>query len=246
MQPDEQAPVQPEAPVEQAPEPQAPEAAPTETVPENAVEPQVVEDTPQVQEESSPASEVEEDYTSYQPAPLDINQLPRDPENPEYVDNNALLAALSAQAREQARAEFAEQRREEKLWQDAEKAHPELADNKELRELVHNSRLGSLQAQLASGVQAPKIQTPKQIADKIFGQISSAKKEGYTQAQTNVEVQEGAHLETSNVTSQSTADSTPVGLVDKLGSTQSGQEKKQYVDQILKGMFDRGDLSIGG
>lgn len=231
---------QPQAPAE--PQAQAPEAA--APAPQTQTETVPVETAPA----SSSTSEVQEEAPEYPQAapiaPIDINSLPRDPNNPEYVDNNALLGALQNQAvtvaREQARNEFAQQRIEDKLWDAAMAAHPQLKDNADLRDLVHNSRMGEIQTQLASGKQ-PKPSTPKQIADKLFKEINNAQASGYNQAQTNAEVQQGAHLESSSVTNQATA---PANVGQQLDDLSSSSNKHDKVSQLLKGMFDRGDLKI--
>ncbi len=222
----------------------------TEQAPEQEV--QTTEtDTPTPVEDSSTASEeVEEDVAyqpQYQPQPIDFSQLPQDADG--NVDAQAFAQAMQNQqaevlaaAREQARAEFAEQRREEKAWDKAMETYPQLKENKDLRDMVQSARIGSFTDRLSRGVANPKLEDPKAVAEKLFKHITTAKKEGYEQAQTNVKVQEGAHLETSNVQSNEKA-TTQSNAWEHLGSS-NPHETKQAVDSILKDMFDKGTLKI--
>ena len=261
---EQQQPAQSQEPAAPAPEQSDTQVQqPQESVPaqdqQNQPEQQQVDPSldQQVQPQESSISESEvEDYSygpqqGYQPQPIDWNQLPRDPNDPNAVDPNAFVDVLNQQltgavaaARDQARQEFAQQRQEEKLWNDAVKAHPELESNHDLRNDIHRARIGGLADQVARGIQNAKMETPKQVADRILKQYADAKKAGYAQAQQNVQVQEGAHLETSNVADSGTSNLNRGEAMAQVGSD-NPHEKRAAVDALLKDMFDRGDLTIG-
>ena len=186
--------------------------------------------------ESPSTEDVDEDpeLPQWQPQNIDINQLPRDPENPDYVDPQAYAQAIQQQAIEAARREIAEQRQEEKLWDKATEAYPELKENKDLRDLVYNSRMGEMIA--------GRNPSPKAVADRLFKHIQSARQSGVQQAQTNVTVQESARLETSNTRSNDNAVDRS-GLMGQL-SSYDARTKDAAVDALLKDMFDSGDLKL--
>lgn len=227
---------------EQVPEQVAPEQeAPQAVAPE--VQPEVSEETSTTSEvvenasapEESPVEQDDEyQVPQYQPSEIDLNALPRDPENPEFVDPQAYAQALQQQAREAARQEFLEQRAEEKLWEKAQETYPELKTNKELRDLVHNSRMG----EILNG----KNPTPKAVADRLFKYLNVAKADGAKQAQANVVVQESARLETSSTRSnEGSVDRS--SLISKVASF-NAHERDSAVDMLLKDMFDSGDLKL--
>lgn len=237
-----------QAPQEQAPEP-TPEVAP-EQVHDDAPQP-VEAQEPVVQEAVAPepTQEVEEyeedfDYAApqvpqYQQSPVDINQLPMDAEG--NIDPNAFAQAIYQQAQNaavaQARQEVAEQLREQKLWEQAEKAHPELREDRAIREMVKNARLGEMAASLGQ-----KNPTPKQIADKLFSRVNSAKQQGVTQAQENVRIQESATLETAS----------NVAKTDKVETIRSAMQsgdarvREDANRAYLRHLIDSGDIAIGG
>ena len=218
------------APAQEAPQAEAPEVQP-EVSEETSTTSEVVEQ-PSTPEESYEEDTVE--VPQYQPSEIDLDSLPRDPENPEYVDPRAYAQALQQQAREAARQEFAEQRAEEKLWEKAQEAYPELKTNKELRDLVHNSRMGE--------IVVGKNPSPKQVADRLFKYLNVAKADGVKQAQSNVVVQESARLETSSTRSnENSVDRS--SLLGKVSSYNS-QERDSAVDMLLKDMFDSGELKL--
>jgi len=240
-----------EAPQEQAPEPTQ-EVAPEpvqDVVPEQTETQEPVAQEPVVQEASQePTREVEEyedyDYTppqipQYQQPPVDINQLPMDAEG--NIDPNAFAQAIYQQAQTaavaQARQEVADQLREQKLWEQAEKAHPELRDDRAMREMVKNARLGEMAASLGQ-----KNPTPKQIADKLFQRVNSAKQQGVTQAQENVRIQESATLETaSNV-----AKTDGVESIRQAMQSGDARVREDANRQYLRHLIDSGDIAIGG
>lgn len=206
-----------DTPVEQqqtVPEPPTQDAPVTETVETTESQPSQTAPADTV---VAPAEEPEEDYPTYQPVspvpPIDFSQLPVDENN--LIDPNALASQINsriaqAESNAAARAQqiYAEQEQEKKLWDKAYEAHPDLKDNKELREMVHNARLGKVTEILSSTNDASqvKLPTPKQMADTLFKHITSERVKGFEQANQNTQVQQSAVLETSGKASDSSAD----------------------------------------
>lgn len=249
--------VQPEQPTQEvleAPQEQ-PQQEDVQTPQENVETPAPEQPTePTVQEVQEQSAEVEEDdydvdispmsapQTEVQP--IDWNTLPRDPNNPDYVDPNAFAQVLHNQQQQavaaasaQARAEVTEQLREQKLWQQAEKAYPELASNRDMRDMVKNARLGEMASSLGK-----KNPTPKQTADKLFKQVQEARKQGVEQAQNNVRVQQSATLETASTTAPNNS-SQDLGAA--LQSARNEQERSEASRAILRQMMDEGTIRIG-
>lgn len=210
--------------------------------------PETPDTEPVVQEAAAPEPQVEEvedyDYTApqipqYQQPPVDINQLPMDAEG--NIDPNAFAQAIYMQAQQaavaQARQEVAEQLKEQKLWEQAEKAYPELREDRSTREMVKNARLGEMASSLGA-----KNPTPKQIADKLFARVNSAKQQGVTQAQQNVRIQESATLETASNVAKSD------GVESIRSAMQSGDAKvrEDANRAYLRHLIDSGDIAIGG
>ena len=169
-------------------------------------------------------------------------QLPQDVEG--NIDPNAFAAAINQQitqateqARQAARAEAQEQIKEQKLWEQAENAYPELKQDKELRDMVKNARWGEWVA--TNGQKNP---SPKQIADKLFNKIGQAKKMGVEQAQNNVRIQETAALETAS----NTASASPqADLRTRVASANTREQKDSATNELLKTLIDAGDIKIG-
>jgi len=196
-----------------------------------------VETTPQV-EQVIEDDEIEElpsypQYQQQQQSPIDISQLPMDAEG--NVDPNAFANAIYQnavqQANVQAQKTVNEQLREQKLWQQAEKAYPEIATDKELRGMVNNARLGEMAASLGE-----KNPTPKQVADRIFKKINTAKASGVEQATNNVRVQNSATLESSSTTG--TGDNERIQAAAMSGDADA---RRQY----LRSLMDSGEIKIG-
>jgi len=233
----QEAPVEaPEAPVEQV-----------ETVQE------ATQEVPAEPTQNQPAQEVEVQndeieldtlptYQTPEVAPFDWTQLPQDVEG--NIDPNAFAAAINQQitqateqARQAARAEAQEQIKEQKLWEQAENAYPELKQDKELRDMVKNARWGEWVA--TNGQKNP---SPKQIADKLFNKIGQAKKMGVEQAQNNVRIQETAALETAS----NTASASPqADLRTRVASANTREQKDSATNELLKTLIDAGDIKIG-
>lgn len=235
----------PQEPIAQ--EPQAQEAEPVQDA-----APQEVTDQPQAEAvapepvvDETSVEEVEEDYDYRAPqvpqyqAPVDINQLPMDAEG--NIDPNAFAQAVYQQAQTaaiaQARQEVADQLREQKLWEQAEKAYPQLKEDRTMRDVVKNARLGEMASSLGE-----KNPTPKQIADKLFQRVNNAKQQGVAQAQENVRIQESATLETASNTQKTDG-------VENIRTAMNSSDTRVREDAnraYLRHLIDSGDINIGG
>lgn len=219
---------------------QEPVQEPTqEVVPEQHTE-QVAE--PVAEAEQAPVEEVDDliddlptypQYQQQQQSPIDLSTLPVDAQG--NVDPNDFATAIYQNAVQQANAQaqrtVQEQLREQKLWQQAEKAYPEIATDKELRGMVNNARLGEMAASLGE-----KNPTPKQVADRIFKKINTAKASGVEQATNNVRVQNSATLESSSTVSKNDTQ-------DMQQAAMSGDENARR--QYLRSLMDSGEIKLG-
>lgn len=183
------------------------EAPVEETVQETPVEETEVQEVDEtVEGPVEEVQEVEEEADEYQ-APqyptftpnIDFSQLPTTEDG--LLDPNALASTITEQiaqaqaaAVQEAQARFQEERQEERLWNKAIEKYPELKTDKELRELVQNTRLGSL-------AQTNKFPTPAQVAETLFKRMGSAEAKGAKQATESVKIQKSAYVETSQVKS---------------------------------------------
>jgi hypothetical protein len=256
-QPVQSAPAPEQAPVQQTNQPtQAPEVEVEAPAPTAAPEPvQATEPAQPVEAVEAPAQTVEQPaddgveldtLPSFGQTPelsqFDWSNLPQDVDG--NIDPNAFAAAINQQitqatevARQQARVEAQEQIKEQKLWEQAENAYPELKQDKELRDMVKNARWGEWVA--TNGEKNP---SPKTIADKLFNKIGQAKKLGVEQAQTNVRIQETAALETAS----NTAGSTPAqDLQTRVATATTREQKESATSELLKTLIDSGDIKIG-
>lgn len=241
-------------PVEQQESPQVPqeqEATAPETAPETADAPTQAPLTQEAPTQTNEAPESEYDdiqvdtlpYAQQAPTqPFDWNNLPQDADG--NVDPNAFANAINQQitqatdtARQEARKEAQEQIREQKLWEQAENAHPELKEDKEIRDMVKNARWGEWVA--TNGQKNP---TPKQIADKLFNKIGAAKKQGVDQAQNNVRIQETAVLETASNTGNAAPQSE---LRTRISTATTRQQQESATNDLLRNLIDTGDIKIG-
>ena len=191
-----QQPVTPDYPPEQAPQEPAPSQG----------EPDGVTPAP----EQIAEADDDYDYPNYdipESSPINFDQLPVDENN--LIDVNALagtinqsIAAAEERAAARANRSFQEQRAEEKAWEKAFTKYPELKNNRELRDLVQNARIGEItnlfnKATDATALQQIKLPSPGIMADRLFKHMGTAKAEGIKQANENTVVQQSAHIETS-------------------------------------------------
>lgn len=236
-------------PQETAPQPQA--EVQEETQEQTEVAPEQASEVTEAPETSAEVVEDDYDDVDMSPTPvpqtdiqpIDWNALPRDPSNPDYVDPNAFAQVLHNQQQQaiaaasaQARAEVQEQLREQKLWQQAEKAYPELASNREMREMVKNARLGEMASSLGK-----KNPSPKQTADRLFKQVQEARKQGVQQAQNNVRVQQSATLETASTTAPT---DNKANLQQAVLGARSVEERSEANRALLRQMMDDGIIKV--
>lgn len=225
--------------------------APAEVQPsETPSEPQA--ETTQVAKPATVTKTAEEDdieYPSYQAPqyqPIDFSQLQADENG--LIDPNALagtinqsIAAAEQRAVAQATQSFQEQRIEEKQWDKAYEKYPELKSNKELRDLVHNSRLGEVTNLLSKtqDARSVKLPTPAQIADKLFKHMGTAKSEGMKQATVNEVIQNSAHVETAGRRTDDSADNRQK-LYQNINNPNKEQATKARTE-LLKSMLFGGE-----
>jgi hypothetical protein len=174
---------------------------------------------------AAPAEEeTEEEYQEFQPTygqvpPLDLSQLPQDEEG--NVDANSLAQAIAQ--RDQALLQQAasmvqqaeERREEEKLWNKALEAHPELRTDKALAEEVNALRFGLFAKDINSGKQA-RMMTPTQAYGRMQKRFSQAEAKGITQATESVKIQESVY--TQPVANASSGTSDEADLFNKMRS----------------------------
>ncbi len=153
------------------------------------------------------------DYQLPQMENLDLSKLPVDENN--LIDPNALAGVINQQiataeerATMRAQQAFQEQQAETKAWEKAYEKYPDLKGNKELRDMVQQTRIGQF-TDAFSKTKNPsevKLRSPMQVAETLFRHIGSAKQEGMKQATTNTVVQQSAYTETAGRRTDDSAD----------------------------------------
>ena len=134
-------------------------------------------------------SEIEEDYgyPDYQlpqnPG-LDFSKLPVGEDN--LINPEALASAITQQiataeerATLRAQQSFQEQQAETRAWEKAYEKYPDLKTNKELRDMVQQTRIGQFTDAMnrTKNPAEVKFSTPMQVAEKFFKHIGTAKQE---------------------------------------------------------------------
>lgn len=190
-----------EVPEQPAEAPSEPEAPLTNQSPEPPAQPEETED--EVFEQFQP---------TYGNVPaLDLSRLPQDEDG--NVDANALAQAIAQ--RDQALLSQAanmvqqaeERREEEKLWNKAFEAHPELRSDKALAEEVNALRFGLFAKDINSGKQS-RMLSPTQAYQRLNKRFAQAEAKGVQQATESVKVQESVYTQpTANAGSASADDS---------------------------------------
>lgn len=210
------------APPENTPPTEAPAEVETQTAAPDEQASEATEQTAQPPTSTDAPTEDgdddEEEALTYQAPtpvpPIDFSQLPADENG--LIDPNQLAGAINqriAQAEQNAVAQaqrmYAENEQEKRLWDKAYSKYPDLKNDKELHNLVHQARIGEATDLLSrsNDPNSVKLPTPAQVADKLFKRIGSAKSAGMQQATTNTVVQKSAQLETAGRTSNDAADS---------------------------------------
>lgn len=233
------APVEPQAPAE----PTAPE---TPTVPD---EQPVESDTTEAQPEATESTIVDDEdygYPNYQLPPqtgVDFSNLPSGDDG--LIDPTALAGSINqqialAEERASMRAQnaFQEQMAENRAWDKAFEKYPDLKGNKELRDMVQQTRIGQFSEQLNRNVdpKAIKLRTPMQVADSFFKHIGSAKAEGMKQATANTVVQQSAYTETAGRRGSDTGD-TRAKQYQNLNNPNKEVAKKARTDLLRSMVF---------
>lgn len=206
-----------DAPVEPVQDPTTPAPVETPAAPDEQPAPDGGE-TPEAQPEAASPIVDDEDYgyPDYRLPPqtgIDLSTLPTDDNN--LIDPNALAGSINQQialaeerATMKAQQSFQEQMAETRAWDKAFEKYPDLKGNKELRDIVQQTRIGQFSEQLNRNVDPKdiKLKTPMQVADSFFKHIGSAKAEGMKQATTNTVVQQSAYTETAGRRTNDTGD----------------------------------------
>ena len=126
---------------------------------------------------------VEESYPYYPP----VQQAPNfEPDQDGFIDPNAFYQKVKADAVNELREEMKFQESERKAWANIENKYPEIKEDKELRDLVHNQRL----ADVAQGGRGDL----NKVAEKLFTKLNGYKFQGRAQAQVSEKVQKSASL----------------------------------------------------
>ncbi len=187
-----------DAPVQDTPDEnqEAPEQEPVNEggdAPEAEADEAQAEPAEPTEEQSEVApSEEEENEPNYEP--VDYSQFRNnDTQIPVNDDGTVDPVAFRNQLKQELRDEMRFERQEERNWQAVEKRHPQLRDDKEIREILLNQRI-------ANAIQGKETNLVK-LADRLYGRVDRAKSEGRAQANVSQRVQKAASLETATANS---------------------------------------------
>lgn len=242
--------VQPEPQAQQTaptqPEPAPAEQAPTQDAPaeEQTLTTQPEQSAPAPEPEATVAAPVEdaeeEEYNAFQPTygtvpPLDLSNLPQDDDG--NVDANALAQAIAQ--RDQALLQQAasmvqqaeERREEEKLWNKAFEANPELRSDKALAEEVNALRFGLFAKDINAGKENARMLTPTQAYERLSKRFAQAEAKGVQQATESVKVQESVYTQPTANASSAQADESD--LFNKMRSP-NREVAESAADTILR------------
>lgn len=160
---------------------EAPETEADEAQAESAEE---TSEEPEKEPAEAPSEEATEDFQS-----VDYSQFRNtDQELPLNEDGTVDPIRFRSQLKQELREEMRFERQEERAWTAVEKKHPQLRDDKEVREILLNQRI-------ANAIQGKETNLTK-LADRLYGRINTAKSEGRAQANISTKVQKAASLET--------------------------------------------------
>lgn len=141
-----------------------------------------------------------------------------------------------AQATQMADQRFVQAKQEERLWEKAFSKYPELKDNKELRDTVHNYWMGT------AGVgQTPS--TPLKAAERIMKYVGQAKQQGIQDATQSVKIQASAHLEDANTTPPNQESVRKSELLGKVGS-KDRKEARGAREDLVKEWIKSGNIKL--
>jgi hypothetical protein len=134
----------------------------------------------------------------YELPPLDFSAIPQNEDG--TLDADSLAQALQQrdnnilQQAAQMVQQQEENRQEERLWQKAREAKPELK-NKDLAREVNAMRFGLFAEAINNGEENARLLTPMQTYSRLEKRFSQAKADGVRQATESVRVQESAYVE---------------------------------------------------
>lgn len=209
--------------VQDVPEPQ-------EAPQEQPVEQQEQAPQEQVEQVETPAEQPEaplQETPAYDPADIDISQyMPQrvqqvQPDADGYIDPNAYRQSILQEVEQ--RIAFKEQ--EAKAWKSIENKHPEIATDRELRDLVEAQRLADVARGGAGNL--------SKIADQVMGKITSYQQKGKVQAQVSETVQKSAGLQTATANKvDSTKDS---DLIERMSRGDQAAQQELISDWLAQG-----------
>lgn len=225
-------------------------ASPEPVTPESPAEPAGAEPEPvavaaaePLVEEAPAETPGEEEYepSSFSPSygevpPLDFSSIPQNEDG--TLDAEALADAMqkrdNAILRQSASmVQQAEERREEeKLWNKAFEAHPELRSDKSLAEDVNAIRFGKFAKDVNDGKVA-RMMTPAQAYKHLQKRFSEAKAEGQRQATASITVQESAYVEPSSNASSANSKADNYRKIRSSNRAEAEAAQDAILDDIL-------------
>jgi len=149
-----------------------------------------------VEETATVAEETQEEKLAYYQ-----KQVPQEPQfdsEEGYIDPAKFYAQIKADTLAEVREELKFEETERKNWAKIENKHPELKEDKEIRDILNAQRI----ADVATGGDGDL----NRIADKFFNKLNSYKNQGKAQAQVSEKVQKSASLssQTNNTVERNT------------------------------------------
>lgn len=174
-----------QAPVEET---EAPETEAVQVPQEPETESQAEEVSEPSQTNSEPEPSEEEPSYSYE-LPYQQPQIELQPDEDGTVNPNDLLSAIDQRMDEKLKF----QQQEQRAWRQVEQKYPQISESKDLRDMLHNIRVGNV----VQGGEADLVK----IADNMFGQLGAAKSQGRADASVSRKVQKAASLETATANS---------------------------------------------
>ena len=209
--------------VQDAPEPQ-------EAPQEQLVEQQEQAPQEQAQQVETPVEQPEapsQEAPAYDPADIDISQYRPQPVQQVQPDEDGFI---NPEAYRQSILQEVEQRiafkeQEAKAWTSIESKHPEIAADRELRDLVEAQRLADVARGGAGNL--------SKIADQVMGKITSYQQKGKAQAQVSETVQKSAGLQTATANKvDATKDS---DLIERMSRGDEAAQQELISDWLAQG-----------
>lgn len=184
----------------------APEAEVAET-PQEPTEAPTVEETEEP--ESTEPSQTNEGAEAPEPSEEELDSDPEFDVSQYYNQGNAQIPTsedgtvdpyqLMAVMEQRLDDKLKFQRQEERTWRAIEKKHPDIRNDKGMREVLLNQRI-------ANAVQGKEANLVK-LADQLYERVGAAKSQGRAEANISKKVQKAASLESATANSSSTSKS---------------------------------------